>query len=114
MKNKKTITEHSDTIALIVIVSFVLWLISICHIVLNCSTRWQDKSALALQDQGYVRCEIKETNKPLITIAGINNEELNKYNNQTDTLISVMKIRVNGEISEVKIPIDQIKELKKK
>lgn len=47
----------------------------------------------------------------LVTVAGISDAELMKYNNKSESTISVMKIRVNGEISEVFIPIGQIKTL---
>lgn len=117
VKDKDFVVKHADGIQLVVFIVF-LFLLGGCifdaaNIVTTCPTRWQDESADTLSKQGYTICEIKENGRLLVTIAGISDTELGKYNNKSEDTISVMKIRVNGEISEVVIPINKIKELQK-
>lgn len=113
MEDKDFIMKYSDAIrGLIVIISMGFIFIWCVFTIFTCPTRWQDKSANILRDQGYVIYKIKEEEKITITIAGITDDELDKYNDKTEDTISVMKIRVNGEISEVVIPVAQIKEIK--
>lgn len=105
--------KYSDSIrGLIVIILMGLIFIWCVATIFTCPTRWQNKSANTLRNQGYIFCEIKEKEKITITFAGITEDELDKYNDKTEDMISVMKIRVDGEISEVKIPVAQIKEIK--
>lgn len=118
MKNNDFVVKHADGIQLVVFIVF-LFLLGGCifdtaNIVATCPTRWQNESASTLLKQGYTICETKENGRLQVTIAGISDTELGKYINKSEDTISVMKIRVNGEISEVVIPINQIKELQKK
>ena len=113
MKNEDFIMKYSDDIIGLIVIIFMGFIFIWCVVTIFTSpTRWQDKSANTLRNQGYIICEIKEKEKITITFAGITEDELDKYNDKTEDMISVMKIRVDGEISEVKIPVAQIKEIK--
>ena len=117
MKDKDFVVKHADGIQFVVFIVFLFLfggcIFSTANIAVTCPTRWQNESASALSKQGYTICEIKENGRLRVTVAGISDAELMKYNNKSEDTISVMKIRVNGEISEVVIPINQIKELQK-
>lgn len=117
MENNDFVIKHADGIQLVVFIVFLFLfggcIFSTANIAATRPTRWQNESASALSKQGYTICEIKENGRLLVTIAGISDTELGKYNNKSEDTISVMKIRVNGEISEVFIPIGQIKTLEK-
>ena len=114
MEDTNFIVKYSDNIrGLIVLISMGFIFIWCVLTIFTCPTRQQDNSANTLRDQGYIICKIKEEEKITITIAGITADELDKYNDKTEDMISVMKIRVNGEISEVVIPVAQIKEIKR-
>lgn len=105
--------KYSDDIRGLIVIIFTGFIFIWCVFTMFISpTRWQDKSANTLRNQGYIICEIKEKEKITITFAGITEDELDKYNDKTEDMISVMKISVDGEISEVVIPVAQIKEIK--
>ena len=113
MEDTNFIVKYSDNIrGLIVLISMGFIFIWCVLTIFTCPTRWQDNSSNTLRNQGYIICEIKEKEKITITFAGITEDELDKYNDKTEDMISVMKIRVDGEISEVVIPVAQIKEIK--
>ena len=115
MKNEDFIMKYSDDIRGLIVIIFMGFIFIWCVFTIFTSpTRWQDKSANTLRNQGYIICEIKEKEKITITFAGITEDELDKYNDKKEDMISVMKIRVDGEISEVKIPVAQIKDLSRR
>lgn len=69
MEDTNFIVKYSDNIrGLIVLISMGFIFIWCVLTIFTCPTRWQDNSANALRDQGYVIYKIKEEEKITITI----------------------------------------------